>query len=197
MKTRSGENVKLSDLLQEAVDTALQVVREKNPSLPAEEMQSVARAVGIGAVKYADLSQNRNNDYVFSFERMLSLNGNTAPYLQYAHARICSIFRKGGLDPEEAGFAFLIEHPSERALAKKLLEFSQAVEAVATDLRPHTLCSYLFDLATHFSGFYNECPVLTADSEKTKDSRLALCAQTKRILRTGLGLLGIHAPQEM
>ncbi|MDO8682767.1 MAG: arginine--tRNA ligase [Armatimonadota bacterium] len=197
LKTRSGENVKLTDLLQEAVDRAYAVVNEKNPDLPEDYKQYVARAVGIGAVKYADLSHDRNNDYVFAWDRMLALTGNTAPYLQYAHARICSIFRKGGIAEESIEGPFAIRHPAERALALKLLELPEVAEAVEADLRPHILCNYLYELATVFSSFYDQCPVLTAESEEIRNSRLFLCRIVQSAMSTGLGLLGIEAPREM
>lgn len=197
LKTRSGENVKLADLLAEAIDKAYQVVSEKNAALSEDYKQEVAKMVGIGAIKYADLSQNRNNDYVFSFERMLALNGNTAPYLQYAHARICSIFRKAQLDPANFSEKAYISAPAERELMIKILEFSQAVEQVASELRPHILCNYLYELATTFSGFYDKCPVLSAETEELCKSRLALCNTTRKTLSQGLELLGIAAPREM
>ncbi len=197
LKTRSGENVKLADLLAEAIDKAYKVVSEKNASLPEEYKQEVAKMVGIGAIKYADLSQNRNNDYVFSFERMLALNGNTAPYLQYAHARICSIFRKAQLDPADFSEKAFVSAPAERELMIKILEFSQAVEQVASELRPHILCNYLYELATTFSGFYDKCPVLAAENDNLRKSRLALCNTTRKTLSQGLELLGIAAPREM
>ncbi len=197
LKTRSGENVKLSELLDEAIAKAYQVVQEKNPGLSEEKKKSVAQIVGIGAVKYADLSQNRNNDYVFSFDRMLALNGNTAPYLQYAHARICSIFRKGGLDPEQINHEVLISQEEEKNLIQKLMEFPLVVEAVSTDLRPHALCNFLFELATSFSSFYDKCPVLICEDEKLRNSRLSLCNVTRKALARALSLLGIAAPQEM
>lgn len=197
LKTRSGENVKLADLLSEAVERAYQVVNEKNPGLSEEQKQQVARTVGIGAVKYADLSQNRNNDYVFSFDRMLALNGNTAPYLQYAHARICSIFRRAGLNIDEFAAAAVISQREERDLMVKLMEFSAAVSAVAAELRPHILCNYLYELAACFSSFYDKCPVLSCEDEKIKASRLMISSFTRRTLAKGLELLGISAPREM
>lgn len=197
LKTRSGENIKLAELLQEAVDRAYAVVNEKNPGLPEEKKRQVAHAVGIGAVKYADLSIDRNRDYVFSWDRMLALNGNTAPYLQYAHARICSIFRKGGIDEEAISGPFTVTHPAERALALKLLEFPEVVAEVEKELRPHTLCTYLYELATAFSTFYDNCPVLTAETPDIRASRLFLCRVTRETLARGLDLLGIQAPREM
>ncbi len=197
LKTRGGENVKLADLLAEAVARAYAVVHEKNPDLPDAEKRAVARAVGIGAVKYSDLRQDRHNDYVFDWDRMLALVGNTAPYLQYAHARICSIFRKGGVEEEAITAAPAVSHPAERALALKLLAFAEVVEAVEAELRPHILCTYLYELATAFSGFYDQCPVLTAETEASKQARLALCRAARRTLARGLELLGIEAPREM
>lgn len=197
LKTRSGENVKLTDLLQEAVDRAYAVVNEKNAALSEEYKQYVARVVGIGAVKYADLSHDRINDYVFAWDRMLALNGNTAPYLQYAHARICSIFRKGRIEEDAVAGPVVLGHPAERALALKLLELPEVLETLEADLRPHILCSYLFELSVVFSGFYDQCPVLIAETEQMKNSRLYLCRVTQQTLSTGLGLLGIEAPREM
>lgn len=197
LKTRSGENVKLAELLEEAIDKAFQVVSEKNPSLSEEYRHQVACMVGIGAIKYADLSQNRNNDYVFSFDRMLALNGNTAPYLQYAHARICSIFRKAQIEPEKYMEKACVSCPEERDLMHKVLEFPQAVEQVAAELRPHILCNYLYELATAFSAFYDRCPVLNAETDVIRASRLALCNATRKTLGKGLELLGIAAPREM
>ena len=197
LKTRSGENVRLTDLLQEAVERASAVVREKNPGMPEEQKQRVAHAVGIGAIKYADLSIDRNRDYVFAWDRMLALSGNTAPYLQYAHARICSIFRRGGIDEDAIDGPLLIADPRERALALKLLEFPEVVAEVERELRPHLLCTYLYEMAAAFSGFYDNCPVLTAEPETTRASRLYLCRLTQQTLARGLDLLGIEAPREM
>lgn len=198
LKTRSGQNVKLSELLGEAVERAYSIVEQKNQSLAEDKKRAVANAVGIGAVKYADLSQNRNNDYVFSFDRMLALNGNTAPYLQYAHARICSIFRKAQLSPStDLATAPQLSTPVERALSVSLMKFPHVVEIVARDLRPHILCNYLYDLATTFSSFYDQCPVISAQDNETKTARLFLCTVTRSVIRHGLDLLGIEAPEEM
>lgn len=197
LKTRSGENVKLADLLDEAIDKALQVVNEKNPTLSDEYKKKVAKMVGIGAIKYADLSQNRNNDYVFSFDRMLALNGNTSPYLQYAHARICSIFRRAQTDFISYRCESHISEPQERDLMLKLMEFGQIVENVSQDLRPHVLCNYLYELATCFSSFYDKCKVLGCEGESLQQSRLNICSATRRTLEHGLNLLGISAPEEM
>jgi arginyl-tRNA synthetase len=197
LKTRSGENVKLTDLLTEAVERAYAVVDEKAPDRPEEQKRQVAQMVGIGAVKYADLSHDRNNDYVFAWDRTRALNGNTAPYLQYAHARICSIFRRGGIDEGTVNGPLVVAHAAERALTLKLLEFAEVVAGVETDLRPHTLCTYLYELSSAFTGFYDNCPVLTAGDEVVKQSRLFLCRMTQRTLARGFDLLGIVAPREM
>jgi len=196
LKTRAGETTRLIDLLDEAVSRARAIVAEKNPTLDAAEQEAIARAVGIGAVKYADLSSDRIKDYVFDFDRMLAFEGNTAPYLQYAHARIRSIFRKGEAAVPPPG-AIVIAQPAEKALAKLLLAFPTVVDDVATTLHPHKLCGYLFELATAFSGFYESCPVLKAGTPAERDSRLALSDLTARIVERGLGLLGIEAPARM
>jgi arginyl-tRNA synthetase len=188
--------VKLSDLLDEATERASKVVREKNPELDAEAADAVARAVGVGAVKYADLSSDRIKDYVFDWDRMLAFEGNTAPYLMYAHARIRSIFRKAGVEsPREAGI--VLSEPAERALALELLRFGAVLEDVAATLEPHRLCGYLFELAGSFTSFYERCPVLRAESDDVRRSRLALCDLTAEVLAKGLGLLGIEAPERM
>ncbi len=197
LKTRSGENVKLAELLKEAVERAYNVVNEKNPKLSDEQKKDVARMVGIGAIKYADLSQNRNNDYVFSFDRMLALNGNTAPYLQYAHARICSIFRKAGVSIDDYSAKAIISAPEERELMLKILDLKQAVISVATDLRPHVLCNYLYELSVCFSAFYDKCSVMNCEDAAVKASRLEICNMTRKTLAFGLDLLGIEVPREM
>ncbi len=195
-KTRSGETVKLSDLLDEAVERATKVVREKNAELDEAEAAAVARAVGIGAVKYADLSSDRIKDYVFDWDRMLAFEGNTAPYLMYAHARIRSIFRKAGVEAPR-GVDIAVSEPAERALALDLLRFGAVLEDVALTLEPHRLCGYLYELAGSFTSFYERCPVLRAESEALRSSRLALCNLTAEVLAKGLGLLGIEAPERM
>ena len=192
-KTRAGETVRLVELLDEAVQRARAVIAEKNPDLDAATREDVARAVGIGAVKYADLSSDRIKDYVFDWDRMLAFEGNTAPYLQYAHARIRSIFRRAESAPGEIAVAA----PAERALALALLGFGTAVHEVAETLQPHRMCTYLFGLSTAFSTFYEQCPVLKAATEEERRSRLALCDLTARVLARGLGLLGIEAPVRM
>jgi arginyl-tRNA synthetase len=194
-KTRAGDTVRLSDLLDEAEERALAVVTEKNPDLSPDEQRAVARAVGVGAVKYADLASDRVKDYVFSWPRMLAMEGNTAPYLQYAYTRIRSIFRKAGVDAAPDAPVVLAE-PAERALALALLRFETVVDGVAESLEPHRLCGYLYDVATAFSAFYEACPVLPAEPP-TRASRLVLCDVAARTLRTGLGLLGIDTPERM
>jgi arginyl-tRNA synthetase len=197
-KTRSGENIKLDDLLDEAVARAAAVVAEKSPDLSPEEQAAVARAVGIGALKYADLSNDRVKDYVFDWDRMLAFEGNTGPYLQYAHARIRSIFRRAEatVGPDDAGSLRLTEK-AERDLALQLLTFDQAVESTAEHLQPHRLCTYLFETAQAFTTFYEHCPVLRAETDELRRSRLVLCDFTARVLKCGLNLLGIDSPERM
>ena len=197
LRTRSGAPVRLMALLDEAVDRAASVVRENRPDLPAEEQAAIARQVGIGAVKYADLSVAHDTEYTFDFDRMLALTGNTGPYLQYAQARIRSIFRKGGLSPEQARADITVGHAAERALALKLLEFGPVVAQVGDLLQPHRLSAYLFELAQSLTAFYEHCPVLTAGTEAERESRLALIALALRVLVQGLELLGVEAPEHM
>lgn len=197
LRTRAGVSVKLVDLLEEAVIRASAVIAEKNPQLDAETRAAVARAVGIGAVKYADLSTDRRKDYTFDYDRMLSFEGNTAPYLQYARARICSIFRRAGVEQPLRGVdSIVIAEPAERALALELLEFGGLVSEVSETLEFHKLANYLYSLASAFTSFYEKCPVLRAEGD-VKQSRLALCDLTARTLELGLGLLGIEAPDQM
>jgi arginyl-tRNA synthetase len=197
LKSRSGDTVKLVDLLDEAVDRAESAIADKNPDLDGDERAAVARMVGIGAVKYADLSTDRVKDYVFDLDRMVSFDGNTGPYLQYAHARICSIFRRAGIDRRDVrGVPITVDASQERALALRLLAFPTAVDATVETWAPHKLCTYVYDLATDFTAFYEHCPVLKAD-EPSRSSRLALCDLTARVLAAALGLLGIDAPEQM
>ncbi|MFM8827054.1 MAG: arginine--tRNA ligase [Actinomycetota bacterium] len=166
--------------------------------MPAAERARVATMVGIGAVKYADLSGDRNKDYIFDWERMLSFDGNTAPYLQYAHARICSIFRRAGIDRGSVRAARpALGDPRERALALRLLRFDAAVWDALDGYHPHKLCTYLYDLASDFTTFYEHCPVLRAEDEGVRQSRLFLCDTTARVMACGLDLLGIQAPEQM
>ena len=193
-KTRSGETVKLADLLDEAEEKTLRLATEKNPELSETTRREIARVVGIGAVKYADLLPNRQSDYVFSWDKMLALNGNTAPYLQYAYARIQSIFRKAKSEKRKA--EIILAAPEEIALAKHLLNFGLTLEAVAEEYRPNFLCNYLLELAGKFTSFYENCPVLKADPA-VRDSRLALCDLTGRVLKQGLEILGIEVLEQM
>jgi arginyl-tRNA synthetase len=195
LRTREGGSVRLVDLLDEGVARAAEQVRAKFPDLDEADVQATASVVGIGAIKYADLSSDRIKDYVFDWDRMLSFDGNTAPYLQYAHTRIRSIFRRGG-DPE-GGTVQRLAAPAERALALALLGFEEAVRASAERYQPHRLCGYLFELATTFTTFYETIPVLRAEEPALRASRLALCDLTARVLHTGLDLLGIVTPERM
>ncbi|NLX58865.1 MAG: arginine--tRNA ligase [Phycisphaerae bacterium] len=197
LKTRSGDLVELADVLDEAERRAVEVVREKTPDLDDAEAGEIARAVGLGAIKYADLSQNRQSDFVFDWDKMLSMQGNTAPYLQYAYARIRSIFRKGaesGCRPGETGVS--VAEPAERALALKLLQWPEAVAAAGDDYRMNLICNYLYELSSVFTSFYESCPVLKSEPAQ-RDSRLQLCDLTSRVLKTGLDVLGIQVLERM
>ena len=203
LKTRSGENVKLKELLDEAVERAKKVVEEKNPELPDEKKEEIATAVGIGAVKYADFSNNRTSDYVFSFDKMLAMEGNTAPYMQYAYARIKSIERKAqskdvDIEDELAGVSDLnLTEPEEIDLAKYLIRYGEAIQAAVADYRPNYLTAYLYELAQKFSAFYTNCPVLKAEPDK-RPTRLMLCDLTARTIKHGLSeLLGIQVVEQM
>lgn len=197
-KTRAGGTVKLIALLDEAIERATAVVAEKSPDLDAATAADVARAVGVGAVKYADLSSDRLKDYVFDLDRMLAMDGNTAPYLQYAHARVRSIFRRAGEEAPAPGTAtVVIGEAAERALVLQLLSLDAVVRQTADVLQPHRLTTYLYDLAAAFTAFYESCPVLRAATPELRASRLVLCDLTARTLRLGLGLLGIEAPERM
>src|SRR5205807_2059348 len=208
MKTRSGENVRLRQVLEEACARAREIIDEKNPNLADAEKTDIAQTIGIGAVKYADLSQYRMTDYVFSWDRMLALQGNTAPYLQNAYVRIRSIFRKAdvaaplsrGETRRQSAVAttqkFVLNEAAEITLAKRLCQFAEIVPQVLNDFRPNILANYLFELANSFHTFYEACPVLKAD-EPVRSSRLALCDLTGRVLQRGLKLLGIDVPEKM
>jgi arginyl-tRNA synthetase len=198
-KTRSGDTVKLGELLAEAEERAFKIVSEKNPDAPEAQRKEIARVIGLGAVKYADLLPNRQSDYIFSWDKMLALTGNTAPYLQYAYARIQSIFRKveGTFNIQHSISNIQLVAEQELTLAKHLLNFGFTLEAVAEEFRPNYLCNYLFELAGKFTSFYENCPVLKAEDEATRDSRLALCALTARVLQQGLHTLGIETVEQM
>ncbi|MCT8775545.1 arginine--tRNA ligase [Glaesserella parasuis] len=195
-KTRTGGTVKLADLLDEAVERAEKLIAEKNPDLTASEKQAVVEAVAIGAVKYSDLSKNRTTDYVFDWDNMLSFEGNTAPYMQYAYTRVRSIFSRAGIDPNSLTGNIVLTDEKERNLAIKLLQFEEAVTVVAKDGTPHVLCQYLYELAGIFSSFYEACPILNAE-ESIKQSRLKLAHLTAKTLKQGLDLLGIKTVEKM
>ncbi len=196
LRTRSGAPVKLMDLLEEAIEKAGQVLAESRPELDAGTRTAIAEDVGVGAVKYADLSVSHDSEYTFDFDRMLALTGNTGPYLQYAAARIRSILRKAAAAEVAAGDV-VVTHDAERQLAKTLLGFGDVVAQVGATLEPHRLCGYLFELAQAYTTFYEACPVLKAEDPSVRGSRLRLCAVTLDVLVTGLGLLGITAPEQM
>lgn len=197
-RTRSGGTVKLAELLDEAIERGEQTVREKNPALSEDEIKDVARKVGIGAVKYADLSKTRTNDYVFNWDAMLSFEGNTGPYLQYAYTRICSVFRKAETEMNNFTAELHIREPQEYALALKTLQFSEVIAQVGEEAYPHILCNYLYDLASLFMTFYEACPILKADvPAEIRSSRLQLSKGVARTLNTGLNLLGIEVMEKM
>ena len=189
---------KLADLLAEAVERAGKLVAEKNPDMDAEQRDLIARKVGIGAVKYADLSKTRTNDYIFSWDSMLSFEGNTAPYLQYAYARIHSIFRKAGVAADQLQGEIAVAEPQEKALAMKLLQFGEVLEQMAAEAYPHILCNYLYEVASQYMSFYEHCPVLKDGvAEDVRASRLQLCKRTADTIAKGLDLLGIEVMEQM
>ena len=197
-KTRAGGTVKLADLLDEALERARRLVAEKNPDMPAEELEKLANAVGIGAVKYADLSKNRTTDYIFDWDNMLAFEGNTAPYMQYAYTRVLSVFRKAGIDESALAAApVVISEDREAQLAARLLQFEETLAVVAREGTPHVMCAYLYDLAGLFSGFYEHCPILSAESEEARNSRLKLALLTAKTLKLGLDTLGIETVERM
>ena len=197
-KTRTGGTVKLADLLDESIERATVLINEKNTNLSNDEKEAVIEAVGIGAVKYADLSKNRTTDYVFDWDNMLSFEGNTAPYMQYAYTRIRSIFNKTNINSTALLAAPLtIKDDKERTLAIKLLQFEEAVQTVGKEGTPHMLCAYLYELAGIFSSFYEHCPILNAEDEAVKLSRLKLALLTEKTLKQGLELLGIKTVEKM
>ena len=197
LKSRSGEPMKFASLLHEAIERAGSAVADKNPNLTADERSDVAHMIGIGAVKYAELSTDRVKDYVFDWDRMLSFDGNTGPYLQYAHARICSIFRRADIDRASVrATSILLDKPQERALALRVLAYPTVIDATLDTYSPHKLCTYVYDLASDFTAFYEHCPVLKAD-EPVRSSRLALADLVARTLQHALDLLGIDAPEQM
>ena len=197
-KTRAGGTVKLADLLDEALERARRLVAEKNPDMPADELEKLANAVGIGAVKYADLSKNRTTDYIFDWDNMLAFEGNTAPYMQYAYTRVLSVFRKADIDESTLAAApVVITEDREAQLAARLLQFEETLTVVAREGTPHVMCSYLYDLAGLFSGFYEHCPILSAENEEIRNSRLKLAQLTAKTLKLGLDTLGIETVERM
>lgn len=197
-KTRAGGTVKLADLLDEALERARRLVAEKNPEMPADELEKLANVVGIGAVKYADLSKNRTTDYVFDWDNMLAFEGNTAPYMQYAYTRVLSVFRKAELEESAIINAEVtITEDREAQLAARLLQFEETLNVVARDGTPHVMCAYLYDLAGLFSSFYEHCPILSAENESVRNSRLKLALLTAKTLKLGLDTLGIETVERM
>ncbi|RHH48867.1 arginine--tRNA ligase [Citrobacter portucalensis] len=197
-KTRAGGTVKLADLLDEALERARRLVAEKNPDMPADELEKLANAVGIGAVKYADLSKNRTTDYIFDWDNMLAFEGNTAPYMQYAYTRVLSVFRKADVDESAlANAQVVISEDREAQLAARLLQFEETLTVVAREGTPHVMCAYLYDVAGLFSGFYEHCPILSAENEEIRNSRLKLAQLTAKTLKLGLDTLGIETVERM
>lgn len=196
-KTRSGGTVKLTDLLDEALERARNLVKAKNPDMDASELENLANVVAMGAVKYADLSKSRTTDYIFDWDNMLAFEGNTAPYMQYAYTRVLSVFRKAGMSESQLTGAMQISDPREAALATRLLQFEEALNVVARDGTPHVMCAYLYDVAGMFSSFYEHCPILSAESEEVRNSRLKLALLTAKTLKAGLDTLGIDTVERM
>lgn len=197
-KTRAGGTVKLADLLDEALERARRLVAEKNPDMPADELEKLANAVGIGAVKYADLSKNRTTDYIFDWDNMLAFEGNTAPYMQYAYTRVLSVFRKADIDEQAlASASVIISEDREAQLAARLLQFEETLTVVAREGTPHVMCAYLYDVAGLFSGFYEHCPILSAENDAVRNSRLKLAQLTAKTLKLGLDTLGIETVERM
>lgn len=196
-KTRSGGTVRLTDLLDEAHERALTLIREKNPDMHEEELNNIARVVGIGAVKYADLSKNRTTDYIFDWDLMLSFEGNTAPYMQYAYTRVASIFKRAEIDESALTQPISLTQPHEKQLALRLVQFDETITQVAREGTPHVMCAYLYDLAQSFSGFYENCPILSAEDDNVRQSRLKLARLTARTLKQGLETLGIETVDRM
>ncbi|ECW5327810.1 arginine--tRNA ligase [Salmonella enterica subsp. enterica serovar Heidelberg] len=197
-KTRAGGTVKLADLLDAALERARRLVAEKNPDMPADELEKLANAVGIGAVKYADLSKNRTTDYIFDWDNMLAFEGNTAPYMQYAYTRVLSVFRKADIDEQALASApVIISEDREAQLAARLLQFEETLTVVAREGTPHVMCAYLYDVAGLFSGFYEHCPILSAENDAVRNSRLKLAQLTAKTLKLGLDTLGIETVERM
>lgn len=196
-KTRAGGTIRLSDLLDEAVERAEKLIREKNSDMPEDELKQLAEVVGIGAVKYADLSKSRTTDYIFDWDNMLAFEGNTAPYMQYAYTRVASVFKRADIDADSLTQPIILTDDRERQLAARLLQFEETITAVAREGLPHMMCSYLYDLAGLFSSFYEHCPILAAESEELRQSRLKLALLTQKTLKAGLDTLGIGTVEKM
>jgi arginyl-tRNA synthetase len=196
-KTRSGGTIRLTDLLDEAQERARTLIAEKNPDMDQDELNNVARVVGIGAVKYADLSKNRTTDYIFDWDLMLSFEGNTAPYMQYAYTRVASIFKRAEIDENTLTQPIELTQSHEKQLALRLVQFDETIMQVAREGTPHVMCAYLYDLAQTFSGFYENCPILSAEDESIRQSRLKLARLTARTLKQGLDTLGIETVDRM
>lgn len=198
LASREGKAITLEELLEESVNRAEKLILEKNSSMSDSDRKKVSKMIGIGAIKYADLSIDRNKNYVFDWDKMLSFDGNTAPYLQYAHARICSIFRKSSISRESTfNSEILVVNDFEKSLSKSIIGFSESIDETINSYSPHRLAVYLHHLAQDFASFYENCPVLVSNDEAKMNSRLALCNLTARTLKTGLGLLGIETPENM
>lgn len=196
-KTRAGGTIKLADLLDEAYQRALKLIAAKNPDMGDEQLNELARIVSIGAVKYADLSKNRTTDYVFDWDNMLAFEGNTAPYMQYAYTRVASIFKRANVQESQLTQPIVLNDEREAALATRLLQFEETICAVARDGTPHVMCAYLYDVAGLFSGFYENCPILSAESDEVRQSRLKLALLTAKTLKQGLDTLGIETVEKM
>ncbi|MDB6371145.1 arginine--tRNA ligase [Photorhabdus bodei] len=196
-KTRAGGTVRLTDLLDEAIERANTLIREKNPDMPEDELKKVVEAVGIGAVKYADLSKSRTTDYIFDWDNMLAFEGNTAPYMQYAYTRVASIFKRAEIDESSLTLPVILNEDREQTLATRLLQFEEAITTVAREGTPHVMCAYLYDLAGLFSCFYEHCQILNAESEELRQSRLKLALLTAKTLKQGLNTLGIETVERM
>ncbi|MCT8249867.1 arginine--tRNA ligase [Proteus vulgaris] len=196
-KTRSGGTIRLTDLLDEAQERARALIADKNPDMDKDELDNVARVVGIGAVKYADLSKNRTTDYIFDWDLMLSFEGNTAPYMQYAYTRVASIFKRADIDENALTQPIALTQSHERQLALRLVQFDETIMQVSREGTPHVMCAYLYDLAQTFSGFYENCPILSAEDESTRQSRLKLARLTAKTLKQGLDTLGIETVDRM
>ncbi|MCC8374369.1 arginine--tRNA ligase [Photorhabdus sp. HUG-39] len=196
-KTRAGGTVRLTDLLDEAIERANTLIREKNPDMPEDELKKVVSAVGIGAVKYADLSKSRTTDYIFDWDNMLAFEGNTAPYMQYAYTRVASIFKRAEIDESSLTLPVILNEDREQTLATRLLQFEETITTVAREGTPHVMCAYLYDLAGLFSCFYEHCQILNAESEELRQSRLKLALLTAKTLKQGLNTLGIETVERM